>query len=451
VSGAVVQGRPVAWKPNPGPQERFLSSGAYEALYGGAAGGGKTEALVMGVLRWLEEATFRALILRRTYPELVRDIIPLSWEHYPNHGGRYNKSEKTWRFPSGAAVEFGHVEHEDDVHGYQGLEAQYLAFDELTSFTEKQYLYLTSRLRSSKGIPVRIRSATNPGGVGHEWVFKRWSPWLDPSSEVKAEPGQVLYYRNTDAGAEWCERGVGTLGRVFVPAKIADNPHIADNDPDYANRLRGLDRVTRGQLLDGNWLIKPAAGLYFQRGWFKWLDVAPADVLGRVRRWDLASTEDGDWTVGVRMSRPKDSGLWVIEDVIRVRMRPEGVERAILATAETDPRGTRIVLPQDPGQAGKAQADSYAQKLSRYDIRFERETGDKVTRAQPFSAQCEAGNVAIVRGCPNVEPFLQALEAFPDEGVHDDDVDAASGAYVALQDLTTMGAYIQAIKKASSK
>jgi predicted phage terminase large subunit-like protein len=109
---------------------------------------------------------------------------------------------------------------------------------------------------------------------------------------------------------------------------------------------------------------------------------------------------------------------------------------------------SRIVLPQDPGQAGKAQVEDFARELAGYDARFERETGDKVTRAQPFSAQCEAGNVALVRA-PWNEAFLQSLEAFPDPGVHDDDVDAASGAFSSMQDVVDVDSYIAAIRKAA--
>jgi predicted phage terminase large subunit-like protein len=469
------------WRPNPGPQARFVTCSADEILYGGAAGGGKSDGLLAGVTRWIGHPQFRALILRRTIPELKKSLYDRARELYQgiDPGAKFNETDREWEFSTKAKLYFGHAEHEHSVHQYQGAAFQFVGFDELTHFTRSQYLYLFTRARSAHGIPVRIRATANPGGTGHDWVFDRWRPWLDRRPEYigpRAESGESLWFvASADPGGleRWLSGGKGEAlellaawegltpeqqqrtprprSRTFIAAKLSDNPALMQNDPGYADRIRAQDVVTRRRLLDGDWLVQPAAGLYFQRGWFKWLEVAPADVLGRVRRWDLASTEDGDWTVGVRMSRPKDSGLWVIEDVIRVRMRPEGVERTILATAETDPRGTRIVLPQDPGQAGKAQADSYAQKLSRYDIRFERETGDKVTRAQPFSAQCEAGNVAIVRSCPNAEPFLQSLEAFPDEGVHDDDVDAASGAYVALQDLTTMGAYIQAIKKASSK
>lgn len=422
----------VAARPQWTPSERqsaFLSSTAYEALYGGAAGGGKTQALVMGALRHIDKPTYNAIIFRRTFPELEGEVIPVSREWYPYCGGRYNAVQHCWYFPSGARIHFGHLQHETDVERYQGWQFQYVGYDELTHFTERQYTYIAnSRVRSANGIPARVRAGTNPGGVGHEWVMKRWGPWLDPECKTKAAPGQKLYYRNGEDSEEWCEGAdASTLSRVFVPALLEDNPHLEKNDPAYRVRMQGLDRVSRAQLLDGNWLAKPAAGEYFKRAWFTFVDAAPTQVDKRVRAWDLASSEGkGDWTVGVRLSRT--GGRWCVEDVVRVRMRPSGVESTVKATADLDPPGTLIQIPQDPGQAGKAQVESYAKLLAGYNVRFERPTGDKVTRCEPCSAQVEARNFDIVRAHWN-EPFLQSLEAFPTEGMHDDDVDALSDAF----------------------
>jgi predicted phage terminase large subunit-like protein len=418
----------VLWRPNPGPQTKFLASTAFEALYGGAAGGGKSDALLMGPLRFAHLPGYRALLLRRTYPELLRSLIPKSFLRYLPIGGKpVMSSSPHWTFPSGAIIEFGHLQHEHDVHKYQSAEYQYIGFDELTSFTEQQYVYMQSRLRTTGDIPCYVRSGTNPGGVGHEWVMKRFAPWLDPESEMRASPGERLWYVNTPDGPKWCDKGTpGAMSRVFLPARISDNPHL---NPEYENVLGGMDRVTRAQLLDGNWLIKPAAGMYFQRSWFRFVDIPPVSRR-RVRRWDLASTEGaGDWTVGALMSELPDE--WCLENVVRGRWRPKTVEETVLRTAELDGRSVRIVLPQDPGQAGVAQRDAYAKLLAGYDVRFERETGDKVTRAQPFSAQCEAKKVLIVRG-PWNDATMQVLEAFPEEGQPDDDVDAISGAFNAL-------------------
>jgi len=450
-----------AWKPNPGRQTDFLKSATYELLYGGAAGGGKSEGLLMGALRYIERPEYQALYLRRTYPELETSVIPRSKLWYPRLGGRYNESKHFWRFPSGALIWFGHLEHEESVDAYQSSEFQYLAFDELTSFTRRQYEYMLARARSSAGIPLRIRSGSNPGGEGHDWVQRRWAPWLGlpPGEEwtgIKGKPGEHLWYLNEDQGERWLQLQEAQamlkawhaappseriklplpLTRVFIPARIEDNPKLSENDPGYAQRLMGLDPVRRAQLRAGDWNIRPAAGLYFRREWFTFVDKGPTEAR-RVRHWDLAGTEpesgsDPDWTVGCRLAQDEDGKL-TVEHVERGRWPPAGVEERILTTAKDDGEGVEISLPQDPGQAGKFQAGYLVKKLQGYTVRAAPETGDKVTRAGPISSQASppAKNVSIVRG-PWNEAFLLALERFP-EGKKDD-VDALSGAYRHLVD-----------------
>lgn len=440
MSEAVATSDPI-WTPTE-RQLAFLSSSAFETLYGGAVGGGKTQALVMGALRHIDKPSYNAIVFRRTFPELEGEVIPVSREWYPVCGGRYNAVQHCWYFPSGARIHFGHLQHEKDVERYRGWQFQYVGYDELTHFTEKQYTFIVnSRVRSAAGIPARVRAGSNPGGEGHEWVFRRFGPWLNPESETRAAPGEKLYYYNVGDDTVWMPKGAdinGELSRVFVPALLSDNPYLTENDPGYAKRLAGLDRVTREQTLKGNWLIKPSAGAYFKRSYFEIVDAAPADVVGRVRRWDLAATppseasKDPDYTVGARMSRGRD-GVFYLEHIERVRESPGVVERLVKNTATSDGKACVVSVPQDPGQAGKAQSRAYASLLAGYVFRSAPETGDKETRAKPFSAQCEAGNVKIVRGAWN-EKFFEEVEAFPSKGFHDDQVDAAAGAFEELCD-----------------
>lgn len=437
IRSTAIESDPEIWTPTE-RQAAFLSSSAFEALYGGSVGGGKTFALVIGALRHIDKPAYNAIIFRRTFVELEGEVIPVSRQWYPVCGGKYNANQHCWYFPSGARIHFGHLQHESDVERYRGWQFQYVGYDELTHFTEKQYTFIVnSRVRSATGIPARIRAGTNPGGVGHDWVFRRWAPWLDPDSPVKAEPQQKLYYRNEGDETVWLDGDEkGELSRVFVPAMLADNPYLIENDPGYAKRLAGLDRVTREQTTKGNWLIKPSAGAYYKRRYFEFVDAAPAAVVARVRHWDLAATppsetnKDPDWTVGARMSRGKDGTLY-IEDVVRERLSPGAVEQMVLNTASSDGKAVTVSLPQDPGQAGKAQKRTYANLLAGYVFRCEPETGDKETRQKPLSAQAEAGNVKIVRGAWN-EKFLAEAEAFPSKGVHDDQIDAVAGAFDVL-------------------
>jgi predicted phage terminase large subunit-like protein len=353
-------------------------------------------------------------------------------------GAEYNEGKKVWRFPSGACIYFGHLEHEKDKYAYQSAEFSYLAFDELTHFTETQYTYLLSRARSSRGLPVFVRSATNPGGDGHAWVMRRWAPWLDPSCDVYAEPSEPLYYVNTDDGERYVDGPQSNaLSRVFVPARVTDNPYLLGADPTYVERLRGLDPLTRAQLLDGNWLAQAAAGVLFKKAWFTVVAEIPAGehIVARSRYWDRAATSedeatkhgrDADYSVGLRIARSR-SDIYYVEDVVRFRGRPHEVMARVQLTASIDGKRTAIGIEQDPGSAGVFEADAYVRALAGFNIRKVRPTGDKITRAKPVSAQCEAKRVVLVRGAWNA-PFLAELEAFPD-GAHDDQVDALSGAF----------------------
>lgn len=432
--------RPVLWQPNPGPQTAFLASSAYEVLYGGAAGGGKTSALVVGPLRFVGHPRFHAISFRRTFPELEKSLIEEARRIYPvvAPGAKYNDQKKAWRFPSGAVHYFGHMEHNDSVELYKSAEFQWIGFDQLEDFTEYQYTYMLSRARSSHGVPIRIRASANPGGIGQEWIMRRWAPWLDTRpgySGPRARPGEILWYLNTRHGEEWVPpRTPGALSRTFIPARLRDNPKLMEADPDYEVRLLGLDPVSRARLLDGDWLVRPAAGAYFKRGWFEIVDAAPADAR-RVRYWDRAATEphegnrDPDWTVGVKLSR-STSGVFFVEDVVRLRGRPLLVRDTIRATAELDGRNVIVGIEQDPGQAGVVEAEDYVRLLAGFSVKLVKPTGDKLTRAGPAIAQAEARNIKLVRGQWN-EAFVQTLEGFP-EWPHDDDVDALSGAVAML-------------------
>lgn len=437
LAGAV-QHAAARFRPNPGPQQQFMTTEAFEALFGGAAGGGKSAALLHDALRDVANPHYTGILFRRTFPELEKTLIESSRDAYPREvpGATYNEGKKLWTFPSGAKIYFGYLERDADVHQYQSAEFQFVGFDELTHFTQKQYVYMLSRARSPHRLRPRIRAATNPGGPGHEWVMRRWAPWLDPASLVRAAPGEVLRYANRESGEIWCDDG--PLTRVFIPARVTDNPHLMDSDPGYLERLGALDPVTRAQLRDGNWLIRPAAGLYFKRSSFEVLEAAPAWVTGRVRYWDRAATEEQpgrnpDWTVGLRLSRTRD-GFFVIEHVVRLRGAPGTVEQTIKAVTEQDGPSVMVGIEQDPGQAGKFEASYYVRELAGYNVRLFAASQNKITRAQPVSAQADGhggfGRVRIVRGFWN-DALLDELEAFP-EGEHDDQVDALSGAFNAL-------------------
>lgn len=431
---------PDDWKPNPGPQTRFLSLTCREALYGGSAGGGKSQALLVDAIRYVGRGhgrAYRALLLRRTFPDLEKSLIEDSHELYPRIGGSYNQQSKRWRFPGGESVWFGYLDHEQDVRQYQSAAFAFIGFDELTHFTERQYLYMFSRCRCPAGIPLRIRAGTNPGSEGHDWVFKRWGAWLDPESTVAAEPGQVLHYYRDEEGQDTLSDRAHPLamGRTFIPARVSDNPFLAQ-DGEYLRMLQNLQLVERSQLRDGDWLIKPAPGLYFKRHYFQIVGAPPAEPIARIRYWDRASTgeseavkrkkTDPDYTVGLKLSKTA-GGIYYVEDVVRLRGNPGEVKRTIKQTAELDGTGVIIGLEQDPASAGQFEIDEYKTYLDGWFVKSPPARQDKITRAGPASTQAEVGNVRIVQG-PWNKSFIEELEAFPSQA-HDDQVDAFSGAH----------------------
>lgn len=221
------------WTPHPGPQTEFLSRGEFEVLFGGSAGPGKTDCLVLAPTRFIGNGGFRGLILRRTFPQL-QEIIDRTFKWYPLLGGVYRSTEHRWYFPSGATINVGHMQHENDKYDYQGKEYHFVGFDEVTQFTESQYLYLFSRVRRTDPeiIPM-VRATTNPGGVGHYWCKERFVSIT--------EPGRTFIDPKTG------------LSRAFIAATIEDNPSLYDNDPDYLARLEALPEIERLRLRYGVW------------------------------------------------------------------------------------------------------------------------------------------------------------------------------------------------------
>ena len=415
-------GRPTAeWRATDA-QHRALSCAAFELLYGGAAGGGKSDYLLAAPVRYCGHPRFRALLLRRSFPELERTLIARSRQIYGGLGAAYNEGRKAWTFRSGAQIAFGYLERPADALRYQGAEFAFIGFDELTHFDEQSYRYLTSRIRSADGLPLRVRATTNPGGPGHDWVRARWSAWIGP--KPTAAPGARRWY--SPDGVEVEGPGDNALERTFFPARLEDNPYLG---AEYRAQLLALDPVTRAQLLEGDWDACVGEGKLFHRTWWSIVDAPPA-VTRRVRAWDLGA--GGDATEGVLLgdAGPSATPRWIVLDAITHRGPPHEVHALIRATAEADGRDCPVVIPQDPGQAGVDQVQALTRELAGFAVRSRRPSGSKVLRAGPWSAQVGARNVALVRG-PWIPAFVAQHHAFPD-GPHDDKVDAAADAFAEL-------------------
>lgn len=227
----------IPYKPQP-RQQRFHTCPAEEILYGGAAGGGKSEAMLWdGFANAMRYPGCHIIMFRRTFPDLERSLILRSREIYPL--GQYNEAKKRWTFPNGSTIEFAYMKKESDVFNYQGAEYDFIYWDELTHFTWTQYKYMVSRLRGTNpNIRRQIKAATNPGGVGHAWVKERFIDIGDP---------EKIHYPEPTAD----EPKPGP--RTFIPATIHDNQALVKNDPDYLRRLENLPEALRKQLLYGDW------------------------------------------------------------------------------------------------------------------------------------------------------------------------------------------------------
>jgi len=236
----IIKDSKVIFHPNEGPQTDFLAAGEKDVLYGGAAGGGKSFAMIIDPLRYCHKKAHRALILRRSMPEL-REMIDKSRELYPQAfpGARFREVEKLWNFPSGAKIEFGFLERDADVYRYQGQAYSWIGFDEITHLpTEFSWNYLASRLRTTDPkIQTYLRCTANPGGVGSHWVKKRYIEPAEHNTSFLGHDG---------------------LSRKFIPAKLADNPYLA-KDGMYEQMLMSLPPIQRRQLLEGNWDVAEGA------------------------------------------------------------------------------------------------------------------------------------------------------------------------------------------------
>ena len=441
---------PSTIRPQAGPQTAFLATRADIAIYGGAAGGGKTWALLMEPLRHVANPEFGAVFFRRSTVQIRNEggLWDESSKLYPQIAGEPKEHVLSWRFPSGAAVTFAHLEHDKTVLGYQGSQIPLICFDELTHFSERQFWYMVSRNRSMSGVRPYIRGTCNPDA--DSWVAKFISWWIDQDTglAIPQRAGVLRWFVRINDALVWADNPAELAGYTapnengelvpippksvtFVRASLTDNKALMAADPGYLANLMALPKVERERLLGGNWKIRPAAGLLFKREWCRVIDAAPADV-DAVRGWDLAGTpkteqNDPDWTDGTKIGRVQSTGRYVVLDHRRTRDTPAKVEAFLMNTASQDGRATEISLPQDPGQAGKSQVATLINMLAGYTARATPETGDKQTRFGPFSAQAEAGNVDVLRGAWN-ETWFTELEAFP-EAAHDDAADSTSRAF----------------------
>ena len=245
MAAELYKNRLVIWRPQP-KQAAFMRRSEDEALYGGAAGGGKSDALVIEALRQVDIPHYRGLIVRKTYPQLS-ELIDKTMQYYKPvfPKARYNASSHVWTFPSGAKIYFGSMFRTQDKYNYQGKAFDFIGVDELTHFTWEEYSYLMSRNRpTGPGTAVYMRATANPGGIGHGWVKARFITPAPPGTRMV----QLVDVKKPDGGVEKLRRT-----RVFIPSTVFDNKKLLENDPGYLGTLASLPEAEKQALLYGDW------------------------------------------------------------------------------------------------------------------------------------------------------------------------------------------------------
>src|SRR6185437_1249346 len=398
--------------PQEGPQTDFMQSEADVVVYGGAAGGGKSYALLLDALYFAAldpVPDFNAVIFRRTAPQLrlPGGLWPTSGSLYPLAGGKPNKTDLIWEWPQHrTSIKLAHLQYEDDRFDWQGAQIAYLAFDEGTHFSETTFWYLFSRNRTTCGVRPRVRLTCNPDP--DSWLAEFLAQWVDPEHPHQARPGEIRWFYRDGGQLEWLLSHDDRPAHIpaewlktatFIPSNLSDNPALTTKNPEYEAVLRALPYVEQMRLLGGDWKIRPE-GNYFKSQWFIIEDEAP-DNLTCIRWWDLAGTEpsesnrDPDWTAGVLIGRDAQGDYW-ITDVVRDRLSPGGTRDLVRQTAILDGKGIAVGIEQEPGSSGKTVADDYVRLLDGWDIQTERATGSKEVRARPFAGQAKAGHIHVL-------------------------------------------------------
>lgn len=435
-------------------QEVFLSSPADIAIFGGAAGGGKTWSILLEPLRHKENKDFGAVIFRRSIAEIVKEggLWDESKKLYPLLGAGGNENEHQFNFSQGSRVTFGHLQYDQTVNDWKSAQIPLIEFDQLETFTEHQFFYMMSRNRSTCGVRPYIRATANPEPG---WLANFLDWWIGEDGYARLDRvGKIRWMIRSndlivwaDTKTELTESYPGSLPKsvTFILSTVYDNKILLSKDPGYLANLQALPLVDRERLLGdrergGNWKIKPAAGKVFNRAWFKLIPLNQVPSGGMVaRRWDFAATEkelnkaDPDYTASALLLFVGNNFYFL--DITAEQLPPSKIDSYFENTTRQDvarfSRETRRYMcrwEQEPGSAGKRESWRTTVKLAGIDAKGIPAVHDKMTRAKPLATMAENGqNVYVVEACWN-EMFLNHMHGQP-EYSHDDIMDAAGGAF----------------------
>lgn len=371
----------------------------------------------------------------------------------------YDSDEYTWRakdgkfvfHKSGAEIYLKHFENDEADVNWQGAEANLFYVDEGSQYTQHMLQYIMSRMRnpSCPTVKPHLKITCNPSA---DHMLRKWvEPYLkEDGTPDRTKDGMLRYFTFMDGDFVWGDTkeevaetyGVDiedVLSFTFISATVSDNPIVQKINPKYVAWLKGLKGVERSRLLDGNWYVRESTSGYLKASWMKEVNIFDLDIVQYCRAWDIAGSlpsdalPDPDATAGVLIGKTR-SEQYVILDVVRFRARFGEVVQRIIETAKADPPGTQVILPQDPGAAGKAAGQMMIRDLLAEGIyaRMRPSNKSKVTRFQPFCAAAQAGLVDYVYGAWN-DTYFSELEQFDGSRKNkDDQVDATSDAFITL-------------------
>lgn len=437
-------------------QEMYVKSTADVTIFGGAAGSGKSEIGVIDFLKYADVPNFIGLITRLTTPQLKGPGgIYSKCKHYFDkvYGDQYYWREKDGKFVfphSGAEIYLKHYQSEADYVNFQGVEANLFLIDEGTQFSVDKVSYIMSRMRNPKcpEIQPHMKITCNPDA---DHFLRKWVDWYlqddgrpDPEKDgviryFAMEDGEFIFAATAEELMSAGKKASDVLTYTFISANVYDNPVVMEKNPKYVAWLEGLKPVEKERLLYGNWNARESAAGFFKREWVEEVALPPVKYAKRIRAWDISGTlksdsnPNPDYTVGTLVSKTQDS-IYYVEDVVRDRRRHGGVLELILETAYHDGVDTTVVIPVDPGAAGKAYAASIQRELAErgFYCRLKPASGSKVNRFAPFASMCEAGGVRVVRNTWNDAWYLE-LECFDgSRGIKDDQVDSVADAFILL-------------------
>lgn len=408
--------------------------------------------LILEPSQYFHMRDFTGVIFRRKSTMLTGQggLWDKAFPIYKSLDGRPRGDILKWKFPSQSTFQFMHMQHEQHRFDHQGNEYAFIGWDELTQFTKRQFLFLLTRNRSTCGIRPYIRATMNPDP--DSWVKSDFVlPYLDNEGRY-ANPdmaGKIRYFFAQGDDVIWGDSKKELIKKygkeveekilsfTFIPAKLSDNQILMDKDPGYKSKILNSGKVEAARLLEGDWLIKEDAGSYFKKSMFLEVDAAPK-IVKEIRWWDRAATKpspsypDPDYTTSVRLGLGND-GIYYILDLFHARDEAYAIDTAIKVIASQDTQRVQVGAFQDPGAAGKAEAQAFVRMLAGYPVVTESVTVNKETAAKPVASQAQAGNIRVVASIHKEfkDLFYSQLTNFP-TGNHDDYVDAFSGAFNAL-------------------